>query len=378
MEALVLTSGTGGGHQSAAQAISETLVAQGHHVHLLDPYTLLSENTAKFINETYLAVVRKTPSLFGGIYFVAEQYRKLAKHSPVYTLNKHQTQPLADYLAKYPIDIVLTTHLFPAELLTALKKQGVYVPPIIYISTDYACIPFTEETNCDAYVVAHADLVSEFTRYGIPEKKVYPLGIPINPMFQIDMTQQQAKAELHLEAETNYWLIAGGTIGTNKMTEIITDLALLAKAQKQTKLIVMTGSKKGAYTQTLARYRHDEHVLVYETTTQMATYLAACDAFFTKPGGLSSTEALVMERPLIHIKPIPGVESKNQTFFQARGLSVIAENFSELQTVVSQLQHPEFRKKLQEQQRKYAKAEANQAIMRLAEQLVIAVKPGEM
>lgn len=374
MEALVLTSGTGGGHQSAAQAISETLVAQGHHVHLLDPYTLLSENTAKFINETYLAVVRATPSLFGGIYFVAEQYRKIAKHSPVYTLNKHQTQPLADYLAQYPIDIVLTTHLFPAELLTALKKQGVHVPPIIYISTDYACIPFTEETNCDAYVVAHADLVSEFTRYGIPAKKVYPLGIPINPMFQINMTQQQAKAKLQLEADTNYWLIAGGTIGTNKMTEIIRDLALLAKAQKQTKLIVLTGSKKGVYTQAVARYRHDEHVLVYETTTQMATYLAACDAFFTKPGGLSSTEALVMERPLIHIKPIPGVENKNQTFFQERGLSLIAENFSELQAVVSQLQHPEFREKFQEQQRKYAKVDANQAILALAKTMIASTK----
>ena len=38
----------------------------------------------------------------------------------------------------------------------------------------------------------------------------------------------------------------------------------------------------------------------------MADYMAACDVFITKPGGLSSTEAAVAGIPLIHISPIPG------------------------------------------------------------------------
>ena len=47
----------------------------------------------------------------------------------------------------------------------------------------------------------------------------------------------------------------------------------------------------------------------------------ACDVLFTKPGGLTSTEALIKNIPLIHTAPIRGVEDKNAHFFSKRDMS---------------------------------------------------------
>ena len=60
---------------------------------------------------------------------------------------------------------------------------------------------------------------------------------------------------------------------------------------------------------------------IIQSTEQMAIYLKASDLFFSKPGGLSSTEAAVMGVPLIHLPPIPGCETKNANFFYTYGMS---------------------------------------------------------
>lgn len=64
----------------------------------------------------------------------------------------------------------------------------------------------------------------------------------------------------------------------------------------------------------------DVHVLGY--TSHVAVYMEACDVIFTKPGGLSSTEAAVKQIPIVHTAPIPGCETKNVEFFTSHGMSI--------------------------------------------------------
>ena len=66
------------------------------------------------------------------------------------------------------------------------------------------------------------------------------------------------------------------------------------------------------------------HVIGY--TTNVADYMAACDVIYTKPGGLTTTEALNRNIPIVHTAPIPGCETKNREFFVSRGMSIAAEH----------------------------------------------------
>lgn len=57
-------------------------------------------------------------------------------------------------------------------------------------------------------------------------------------------------------------------------------------------------------------------------TTEAHLYMAAADILFTKPGGLTSTEAVAAKAALVHTKPIPGCEDRNVVFFTQHGMSV--------------------------------------------------------
>jgi processive 1,2-diacylglycerol beta-glucosyltransferase len=50
--------------------------------------------------------------------------------------------------------------------------------------------------------------------------------------------------------------------------------------------------------------------------------MAASDLIITKPGGLTTSEALALGRPLLIVDPIPGQESANSDFLLERGAAV--------------------------------------------------------
>ena len=172
MDALILSCGTGGGHNSAGKAVLEELERRGHHVTMLNPYTLKSEKLSSGIDQTYISTVQHAPDAFGAVYKIGDLYRRLPFRSPVYFVNHAMDSVMQEYFAEHHTDIVLMPHLFPAEIMTNMKLHGMQIPKTMFIATDYVCIPFTEETQCDAYVIPAADLAEDFSGRGIPAEKL--------------------------------------------------------------------------------------------------------------------------------------------------------------------------------------------------------------
>ena len=46
----------------------------------------------------------------------------------------------------------------------------------------------------------------------------------------------------------------------------------------------------------------------------------------TKPGGITLTEALSVQLPLIFIKPVPGQEKENALYFEKKGAGIVTYN----------------------------------------------------
>ena len=67
MEALILSCSTGGGHNTAAQAVFEALTERGHHAVRMDPYTLVSEELANKVGQTYKVGTEKPEAVWRGL-----------------------------------------------------------------------------------------------------------------------------------------------------------------------------------------------------------------------------------------------------------------------------------------------------------------------
>ncbi len=346
MEALILSCGTGGGHNSAGRAVEQELRARGHNVSFLDPYTLRGPRTSSAINKTYISMAQKAPAAFGAVYALGNAYRRLPGKSPVYHANRSMAPVLERYLDTHPCDAIVMTHLFPAEIVTDMKRRGMRVPATYFIATDYTCIPFTEETDCDFYVIPAAPLAEEFAGRGIPADRIVPLGIPVGRKFtQCD--REGARSRLGLDPNRLFIFVAGGSIGAGSMSETVGTLyEHLPKAQ----LTVICGSNAALYEK--LRRIHGGRITALEYTSRMADLMAACDIFVSKPGGLSSTEAAAVGTALIHVTPIPGCETRNMEFFAANGMCIpVKRPRRELLAACDRLMNAGERAKMRENQR---------------------------
>lgn len=369
MDALILSCGTGGGHNSAGRAVLEEMEKRGHHAVMLNPYTLKSRKLSGGIDQTYISTVQHAPDAFGAIYKIGNLYRRLPFRSPVYFANHVMDSIMQEYFAKHSVDIVLMPHLFPAEIMTNMKLHGMQIPKTMFIATDYVCIPFTEETKCDAYVIPGEDLTEDFIQKGLPKEKLYPLGIPTSGIFADKKTRAEAKKSLGLETDINYILVAGGSMGGGKIEETITALRDHFSGRRDTELIVICGSNR-ALRQRLSEQAASRLKLI-DHTDQMADYMRASRMFITKPGGLSSTEAAVRNVPIIHTAVIPGCESYNAKYFSGHGMSVWPQTADEMIRAAEELlENEEEERQMCECQRHRMNPRAAADICDLAEELV--------
>lgn len=322
MRALILSCNTGGGHNAAAQAIAEKFRAHGDEAEVLDYLRLAGEKVSRNVGNIYVETVKNAPGVFGLVYRLGMIVSRLLWRSPIYYVNGKMAKYLQAYLKENPADVIIMPHLYPAETLTFMKRRKMELPLTIAVMTDYTCIPFWEETDCDCYMIPHESLAKGIARRGIPKEKLYVSGIPVSSVCSSAVGKNAARKELGLSKRKRYILLAGGSMGAGSMEKLLRRLE--KKLMKNEYLILICGNNESLYRRLSKEYKGKNNITVMSNVTNMPLYLKACDLIYTKPGGLTSTEAAVAGIPMVHTKPIPGCETKNRAFFRKRGMSVTA------------------------------------------------------
>ena len=377
MKLLILSCNTGQGHNAAGKAVAEEMERQGIAWEMKDVMQFAGSHTSKTVEEIYVKVTTKTPWLFEGAYKAGEWISSSKRKSPVYLANIHYAHSLYEYIRQEKIDGVVMPHLFPAEAMTYIRRHFDRTIPCYGIATDYTCIPFTEETECDAYVIPSAGLAESFTGRGLPAGKLYPLGIPVRRCFSQGESRSEARTRLGLDPDRKYILAAGGSMGGGEIKKAIYALADLTAGRADTELIIICGSNRQLYDELKALSL--PKVTVIGFTTDMAGYMKAADLFVSKPGGLSSTEAAVCGVPLVHVAEIPGCETFNAQYFSSRGMSrLCSTSGSGLQAALELLDDPLARDEMLKSQKALVPENAAAQICALAEYMAMLQEDGNV
>ncbi len=340
MKVLVLSCNTGGGHNSCGRYIQSELILNNIECDFVDYFSILGNKLSKKVERLYLKSTSGQGYIFKNVYKLGETYNKTSLPSPVYELNKLAKHKLQEYLDTNKYDLVICPHLFPSMAITALKKDG-YNIKLINVATDYTNIPFWNETKPDYFVIPDKYLISEFTNKGINEKVLLPIGIPISSTFQ------KITTNLNLKKDKPNILVTSGSMGFGKLKDIVKKLLDNIDAY----IIVVCGNNEKLYRQ-LLKIKND-NLIVNGYIDNMNAYIKECDLVLTKPGGLTSTEVAVLNKPMIHIMPIPGVENYNANFFKNNHLSLVSNTIDEIITNTNLLlNNKELQKELINNQKK--------------------------
>lgn len=322
---LILSCGTGGGHNSAAKAIQKSLIHKGVKADFLEYLNIINPKINNTINKIYLKTTNGTGKVFKRVYKLGEIYQKTKLKSPVYALNCLSSKILYQYIKNNKYDYIVTTHLFAGQALTRIKKK--HKIKFMEIATDYVCIPFWQETNPDYIVIPHKNLQNEFYEKGFYKEKVLPVGIPVSEHYSKTYNKDQFKKELKLNKDKKYILILNGSMGFGNVEKLVKKFL---EEIDNIDFIVACGTNDKLKKSLDEKYKNNERIELLGFSNKLYKYMACSEIILTKPGGLTTTEIATMRKPFVLTMPIPGCENYNADFFASRNMALKCDNINEI------------------------------------------------
>lgn len=307
MRVLLLSCNTGGGHNSAAGAVMNEFESRGVVCDRVDALTFISEVHSEIVSNGHSYIYRHLPQLFG------VGYRFEEKHPPkfIYEQMALGAKKLAQHVVDGRYDAIVCTHIFAAMMVTeAYKKYAITIPQYLVI-TDYCAYPGTEMVDVERFFVPAESLRAVYTGLGVASERVIASGIPISSAFMATSEKRSARRKLHLPESGKMVLLFSGSIGCGRLHRVAPELE--QQLPEDTTLVIICGNNHRLHKQ-LKRVCTDKTVVV-GFTNRVYEYMTAADLCISKPGGLSVTEMLVKQLPMVLMLSVPGCESRNQEFF---------------------------------------------------------------
>lgn len=334
MNVMIFSASIGHGHNQVANALAYEAKRQGHAVQVIDGLEFVSPFLSKVLLESYLKMLRYTPSVYGKLYQWTEEPMLFDFTS---IINKLLCRKFKRVLAQHRPEAILCTHSFPAGLLSALKLRLGEPVRLVAAVTDFTVHYTWVNPGIDTYVLASQKLLPLIRHLGVSETALAPLGIPIRPQFATPPGKREARLALGLHNKPTLLLMGGG-LGMGTTSELI---RLLDNSMSECQMIVLAGTNE-ALLRELKAMRFVNPVTVLGFVENVETYMAAADVLVTKPGGVTCAEALAMALPLVFVSPIPGQEWRNSTFLVEQ-LAAIHFEESTLAAKLGDLIHDEVR-----------------------------------
>ena len=340
---LIMSASTGGGHNRAARAIKEELESRTINnmpikCEIVDSLKLVNNTMDKVISRGYEKSAIYTPKAYGSVYRLSETNlasRNEFKGNPLTSLIERKFKHL---LNDYKPDLIIGTHPFPMIALSTLKKHSnlntlnlgesfiknskVDVPPMISVLTDYTTHSTWIQNEIDYYIVGH-EYVKELLVYeGVNGEKVKSFGIPVEKSFLDHRDKETVLTELGLSPDKLTVLLMGGSFGAGNIKETLEDLLTI---DRDFQILVVTGRNehlKDKLSKMLDSTIQDKNICLLGYTDKMNDILASIDVLISKPGGLTTTEALLNDVPMIVPYFIPGQEEENLDFLTNCGAAL--------------------------------------------------------
>lgn len=322
---LIFYASYGGGHLSAAKSVEEQINKNYPNIEteLIDCMKYINKTIEKVTTSAYKEMAKKFPWAWGKVYSDSQK-GPLAHISS--RANKFMAIKLLKLLREKQPDIIISTHPFGSQMCSYLKRKGKISSQIATIMTDFA--PHDQwlvgKDFVDYFFVAHDGMKKYLETKGIPSSKIYTTGIPISNRFLEEYPKSPILQELNLdETKKTILFFGGGEFGLGK-TKTLEILQVLAENFDTLQIIAISGkneSMKKGFEEIVSKTNRQQSIKILSYTNQVPELMSISDIVITKPGGLTVSESLASNLPLIVINPIPGQEEENAAFLEENGVA---------------------------------------------------------
>lgn len=363
---LIVSASIGNGHMQAATALYEELRANNScSVEVVDflqvgqfRYPKLNRLQIELMNvmkTSYYGMLKIAPNVYKELYKITEnqQTRKILDF-----INAANQKNMASLITRYRPHAVVCTHPFPLGAASSLRDKKRLSYALSGVITDFAVHPWWVAGGVDHYFIANEVMAKELLEYGISSGGVTVSGIPVGSQFK--------PSERVVMNKVPKLLVMGGGLGFGRMEKTLCKLEELPSAVEVT---VVTGKNEELQQQLMFLTKSLRNkITVLSFSTHIASLMKEADLLITKPGGLTCSEALAVNLPMILLNPLPGQEEENANYLHQQGSGLWIKDEGDIISKIAKIvfDKPEM---LRRMQKKCAEVSPQNAGIRIAEKL---------
>jgi len=332
---LFISAPIGAGHIRAAEAIGKAMHKLKPDVitQMANVFDFFSPYVGQTLLNTYLKILSICPQAYGMMYGWGNTNKLALAGRDM--ISAFLAKRMQQYILQYSPSVIVCTHATPAGLVANLIKKKKIDVPAVAVVTDFVIHRLWVYNELCHYFVATEDLRDYLARHNIEYGCSQALGIPVHDAFMAKQDKNQIGELLGLKAGTKTILLMGGGAGILPMESILKTVDTI---DTPLQIIVVTGKNIRLYNKLKSLQPTLRHVTkIFGYVNNIHQLMAVSDLLISKPGGMTSSEALSMGLPMLIYRPIPGQEEANTRYLVEKKVALRADSISDLKVALRQL-----------------------------------------
>jgi UDP-N-acetylglucosamine:LPS N-acetylglucosamine transferase len=339
---LIISSDTGGGHRSAAQAISVGVQRfwQGESaaVRIIKAVEESHHITEKLVNG-YNWVLRNKQGWMKYLYWFVNKIRPETREF----FQKRCIGFCRDAFEKWCPHVVVSVHPLTQHIFGRVLRELNLTSqiPLVTVVTD-PCYGFWKGWACDdvsLYLVANDDARQQLLDYGVSAEKIKISGLPVHPKFREpdEFDAQKARTAFGLDPNKFTVFVNAGWIGGGNIPAIFRELV---RGELDVQAIFLAGKNddlRREAEQIALTANFPVKVIGY--SDEIEKLMHSANVMISKLGGLTTFEALACRLPIIADATTPPMPQEAGTvkLISNRGAGVLLERSIDIVPLIRSL-----------------------------------------
>jgi len=356
---LILTASTGEGHNQAAKTLEAEFINNGYKCKKVDMFKSTHKSMDVLMSDGYKILASNMPRMYGTLYKKAddERFNRLV----VKKMLKMTEYKINKIVNEFKADVIIATHPFAVPVVGNLKKKGKINIPFMQVVTDFRAHYAYVDHFVDAYITASEHAKEDLVRRGINQAKVHPYGIPVKREFIERLNR--------IDEGVNPFtlLVMGGSMGMKAMESVVESIV---ENQRPVLINVVCGNNKTLKRGLEKKFEHEEKIKIHGFVNNIPELMESSDVIVTKPGGLTSSEAINKTIPMLIPFAIPGQEQENTDLLVEKGMAIEIKALDDVNKHINHLiDHPDACKRMAMNMSAFAQGYSIEKIIDLVDEL---------
>lgn len=332
LKILILSANYGEGHTQVSRSLQKGFSNLGiQNVSIVNLFNEAHPIISSFTQYLYIKSFSMAPSLYGWSYYQTQHMRHDTKLSKWF--NSFGIGRLREIIKDTQPDLVINT--FPMLVMPMLReKTGIFIPTFTVL-TDFVLHNRWIHNQIDKYYVATEDLKRKLVEEGISANRILTSGIPLRDQFNKSLdTSSSLQNKYGLDPMKKTVLIMAGAFGVMQNLDEICQRLL---SDKSLQVLLVCGKNEALLNEMQTRFVNDSQMHIFGFIDLINELMGISSCIVTKPGGITLSESLHCNLPIVLFRPVPGQEKENARYLAEKGAAVIAQTANEIVQLIQQL-----------------------------------------